>query len=91
MCCVWLSLTVGACEVKCNSECTKRRVWMAGRGNKYNRTCSVPGQLEVAMPSAEFTSCPSIREQTYPLLRSSSNGVRSSLRLCVVTLDHVLT
>lgn len=63
--------------MKCNSECTKQRDWVAVRGNKNNRMCSVPDELEAAMQvadslgvrfwpvsSAEFTSCLSIREQT---------------------------
>lgn len=61
--------------MKCNSECTKQRVSVAGGDNTNNRMCSVPGQLEAAMqvtdslgirfcatPSAEFASYLSIGE-----------------------------
>lgn len=76
-----MSLLMGACKVKCNSECTKQRDWVAVRGSKNNRMCSVPDELETAMQvadslgvrfcavsSAEFTSCLSIREQTVTVL-----------------------
>lgn len=104
--CGWLSLTVGACKVKCNSECTKQRVWAAGKGNKNKRKCSFHGQLEALMqvtdtlgvrfcvaPGAEFTSCPFMKEQTDTHFWGAAAmlSVRNSLRLCIVTLDYVLS
>lgn len=108
---LWLTVPAhgcrwNACKVKCNTECTKQSVLVAGRDNKNNSMCSLPGHLGAVMQvtdslrvrfcaasSTKFTSYLSIRDWTVTLFWGAAAmvSIRNNLRLCTLTLDCVLT